>query len=32
MLGLALIGGLASNWLADTSPEPGPPATTDREK
>jgi undecaprenyl-diphosphatase len=32
MLGLALIGGLASHWLAEFSPEEGPPATTDRDK
>jgi undecaprenyl-diphosphatase len=32
MLGLALIGGLASHWLAEFSPEEGPPATTERDK
>jgi len=32
VLGLALIGGLAANWLAEFSPEPGPPASSERER
>jgi undecaprenyl-diphosphatase len=32
MLGLALIGGLATHWLSEFSAEQGPPSTTERER